>query len=76
MLRHATLLSEKILTVLPTIKENYEYVQGVPKYSSEKTVVIPFYDEIQLGCKLLVVEIFFISNFRLVLNVVFFHKII
>jgi hypothetical protein len=73
MLRHATLLSEKVLTVLPTIKENYEYVQGVTKYSSEKEIVIPFYDEMQLGCELLVVEIFFSSNIRRVLYVVFFH---
>ena len=66
MLRHATLLSEKILAVLPTSKENYEYVQCVPKYSSEKTIVIPLYDEIQLGCYFFL--IFFTLSLQSILN--------
>ena len=61
-------MSEEILAVLPTSKEkNYDCVQCVPKYSSEKTVLIPLYDEMQLECEL--VQIFLRSNLPRVLNV-------
>jgi hypothetical protein len=42
------MLSEKIRAVLPTSKKNYEYVQCVPKYSSEETILLPLYDEMEL----------------------------
>jgi hypothetical protein len=48
MLRHETLLLEKILAVSSTSEKNYEYIQDVPKFSSEEKIVMPPYDEMPL----------------------------